>query len=109
MWSLNQITIDLDESDDRYDPPCYLASISTPKGVLQLIGEFLWVGDTLHINGAHIQGLSANDLGIAGLNAIGRKLLVEADVAKIVIQGGARTTGLCDGRIPLTIRFPRGK
>ena len=102
---MDDITVEVDEH--QTDLPTILASITTPIGVVKLLGEVRVVGDTLHIEGAHIEGLSANDLGIAGLNAIGRKLLVETDVAKIVIKGSHRTTGRCQGRIPLAIRFPR--
>jgi hypothetical protein len=105
MWSPAEITVVIDESD----PPIILARITTPIGVVDLIGSVRLAGDTLHIDSAHIGGLKANVLGIAGLNAIGRKLLEEADVAQIVIQGGTRTSGRCEGRIPRVIRFPRGK
>ena len=57
---------------------------------------------------AHIGGLSANALGIPGLNAIGRKLMEEAGVTEIVVEGSARTTGRCKGPTPHPIRFPRG-
>jgi hypothetical protein len=55
-----------------------------------------------------VQGLTPGALGRAGLNAIGRKLLEEADVDQIVIQGGARTTGRGKGRRPRPFRFPKG-
>jgi hypothetical protein len=94
---------------EESDPRTVLVSITTPAGVIELIGNILFSGDALHIDQAHIGGLEANALGIASLNAIGRKLLEEADVAELVIQRGARTTGRCEGRIPRVIRFPRGR
>jgi hypothetical protein len=51
-------------------------------------------------------GCVAAALGRAGLNAIGRKLLEEADVDQIVIEGGTRTTGKNPGRPPKVFRFP---
>jgi hypothetical protein len=51
-------------------------------------------------------GCVAAALGRAGLNAIGRKILEEADVDQIVIEGGTRTTGKNPGRPPKAFRFP---
>jgi hypothetical protein len=93
---------------DEIDLPTILASITTPIGVIELIGDVRLIGSVLHIERAHIGGLSANALGIVGLNAIGRKLMEEASVTEIVVEGSARTTGRCKGRTPHPIRFPRG-
>jgi len=104
MWSSGQISIVIDE----VDLPTVLASITTPIGVIELIGDIRFVGRALHIQRAHIGGLTANAIGIPGLNAIGRKLMEEAGVTEIVIEGSARTTGRCKGRTPRPFRFPRG-
>ena len=55
------------------------------------------------MNRAHIDGLKPDALGRAGLNAIGRKVLEEADVDQIIIEGSVRTTG-CKGpqNVPLS-------
>jgi hypothetical protein len=71
-----------------------------------MIGSFSRIGRVLRVDGAHVQGLAPGALGRAGLNAIGRKLLEEADVDQIVVQGGARTTGRNKGERPRPIRFP---
>jgi len=81
-------------------------AITTPVGVMQLLGTITVRGRVLHIDGAHVDGLTPGALGRSGLHAIGRKLLVEADVDEIVIQGGTRTTGKCKGKKPKPIRFP---
>ena len=104
MWASSDILVAIDDSD----PPTLLVRITTPARVVQIIGNLQLIGRTLHIDKAHIGGLDSNALGIAGLNAIGRKLLEEADVTEIIIKGGARTSGRCAGRIPHVIRFPRG-
>lgn len=83
-----------------------VVSIVTPLGELTLIGDVTFVGRVLRIEGVHAQGLWPGALGRDGLNAIGRKLLVDADVDEIVIQGGTRTTGRGKGRVPKPIRFP---
>jgi len=104
MWSSTQISIVIDE----IDLPTILASITTPIGVIELIGDIRFVGRALYIERAHIDGLSANAIGIPGLNAIGRKLMEEAGVTEIVVEGSPRTTGRGKGRTPHPIRFPRG-
>ena len=104
MWDIAEITVIVEETD----PPTMLVKILTPLGQVDLIGDLELVEDTLRIARAHIGGLSANALGVAGLNAIGRKLLEEAGVENLVVEGGARTTGRSRGRIPRVIRFPRG-
>ena len=64
------------------------------------------VGRVMRIERAHVEGLTIGALGRAGLNAIGRKLLEVADVDEIIIQGGTRTTGRAQGKVPRPIRFP---
>jgi len=102
MWTDTQIRIEIEEADH----PVVIVTISTPVGTLELIGAATLSGRPLRIDGAYIQGLTPGSLGRAGLNAIGRKLLKEADVDQIVIQGGARTTGQRKGKIPSPIHFP---
>jgi hypothetical protein len=107
MWSSDEITLEISEED--VDFPTLVANFVTPAGVISIIGTFLDAGpDTLHIDGVHIGGLAANTIGIAGLNALGRKLLEEANVAHLIIAGSTRTSGRCEGRTPRIIRFPRG-
>src|SRR5450756_789216 len=104
MWSSAEISIVIEDVDH----PTVLVRITTPIGAIDLLGEVAVVGKTLRIDQAHIGGLTANAVGRAGLNAIGRKLLEVADVAEIIIQGSTRTSGRLRGRIPRAIRFPRG-
>ena len=83
-----------------------IVRIVLPVGVMEMIGSFKLVDRVLRVDGAHVQGLARGALGRKGLNAIGRKLLEEADVDQIVIQGGVRTTGRDKGKRPRPIRFP---
>ena len=103
MWDGDQITIEI----DLVDHPVMIVRISVPIGVIEVIGSISRVGHILHVDRAHVQGLAPGALGRAGLNAIGRKLLEEADVDEIIIQGGTRTTGRSKGKVPRPIRFPR--
>ena len=57
-------------------------------------------GRVLRVDAAQIEGLTPGAIGRAGINAALRKLLVEADVEQIVIQGAVRTTGKGQGRKP---------
>src|SRR3954467_1673633 len=103
MWRIAQIGFEIEESD----PPCMQVAFVTPIGRVQLLGNVTIEGRILTISDAHIGGLSANKLGRAGLNALGRKLLEEADVDQIIVQGSARTSGRWNGHIPRPVRFRR--
>ena len=103
MWSLDEIVVEIVEAEG----PIVAVEITTPVGRLEMLGAIHRVGRLLHCKGVHIDGLRPGALGRSGLNAIGRKLLAEADVDEIVIEGGARSTGRTRGRVPRQIRFPR--
>jgi hypothetical protein len=103
MWSLDEITIEIDEAE----PPLVIVRVTTPVGSLELTGEVRRIGRVLYCERVHIQGLAAGALGRAGLNAVGRKILVEIDVDQVVIEGSARTSGKGAGKTPRPIRFPR--
>jgi hypothetical protein len=103
MWLSAEITVVVDE----FEPPTILARITTPVGVVELLGNARIDGATLYLDAVHLSGLTPNAIGVTGLNAIGRKLLEEADVNQIIIQGGTRTSGRCAGRRPRVVRFPR--
>ena len=103
MWSLDEIAIEITEAE----PPLVIVTVTTPVGSLNLTGEVKRVGRVLYCERVHVQGLQAGVLGRAGLNAVGRKILVEIDVDQIVIEGSTRTTGRGKGRTPRPIRFPR--
>ena len=104
MWSSAEIEVTID--DDDFDPPTVLVRVTTPIGVVEIIGNLRPVGRDLYIDKAHVGGLAAGLLGRAGMNAIGRKLLEVADVAQLIVQGGVRTSGRGKGKIPRVVRFP---
>ena len=58
MWSIAQISFDLRETEGSI---C-IVRIDTPAGAIELIGEVIKVGRTLHVNGAHVQGLNPGEL-----------------------------------------------
>ena len=102
MWGRNVIMIEIGDVDGDV----MIIDVTTPVGIVQIIGKVTRVGRVLQIRGAHVDGLYGGALGRAGLNAIGRKLLEEADVYQIVVEGGTRTTGKNPGRPPKVFRFP---
>jgi hypothetical protein len=104
MWTSDQINIEIEAADH----PVMIVTVTTPIGTIEIIGSVTRRGRVLRLDRVHVQGLAPGALGRAGLNAIGRKLLEEADVDEIVIQGGARTTGRNKGKQPRPIRFPNG-
>jgi hypothetical protein len=85
-----------------------IVTITTPAGTIEIIGSVTLRERVLHLDRVHVQGLTPGALGRSGLNAIGRKLLEEADVDEIVIEGGARTTGRNKGKRPRPFRFSNG-
>ncbi len=104
MWSSAEIEVTIDDED--FDPPTVLVRVTTPIGVLEIIGNLRPVERDLYIDKVHVGGLAVGSLGRGGLNAIGRKLLEVADVAQLIIQGGVRTSGCGKGKVPRVIRFP---
>lgn len=92
---------------DEVDGDVVQVTISTPAGIVTVLGIVRIEDRTLYIDNAHVDGPGRGMLGRSGLNAIGAELLAEADVDEIVLQGSARTTGSHPGRKPKLIRYPR--
>src|SRR5262249_2856583 len=81
--------------------------ISGPFGMVQLIGEVRIDGRTLYFERVHMSGPGPGTVARSGLNAIGRRILEEADVDQIVVEGSTRTTGRNAGRLPKPFKYPR--
>jgi hypothetical protein len=81
--------------------------IRGPFGAVRLIGDVYLDGRRLRVEGAHIDGPGPGTLGRSGLNAIGRKILEDADVEQVIIEGSTRTTGRNPGRPPKPLKCPR--
>lgn len=106
MWRQDEIGVSIVDAEGG-SPPVVMIEIGVPAGRLFLLGVVRIEGETLHIEGAHVDGLHPGACGRSGLNAIGRKLLEVAGVKRLIIQGGARTTGANPGEKPARIVFPR--
>lgn len=102
MWRPDEIVVEIVAADRD----TMIVAIATPAGLVELIGTLKREGRVLRVDGAHVQGLRPGALGRAGLNAIGRKLLEEADVDQVIIAGGTRSTGASRGKRPRPVRFP---
>jgi hypothetical protein len=105
MWSPSAITVEIEDIEGRV----WIVQIITPVGMIEIIGEFDYdpARRTLRVSETHVQGLHSGALGRAGLSLIGRKLLDEADVEEIIIEGGTRTTGARPSRRPPPFRICR--
>jgi len=57
-------------------------------------------GDTLTLDGLHIDGPGANSVGPAGLRQLVEQLGRQQGAKQVVVNGGARTTGTDIGRAP---------
>ena len=97
---------DITFSLDLVDEAVALIQITTPVGAVELLGEVRVSNRTLYVDKAHVGGPGKGSLGRAGLNAVCKKILVEADVDEVRIQGGIRTTGCNPGRSPRLFRYP---
>lgn len=102
MWDSWAIGVSIEDADGDV----VIVRIETPVGTVKIAGSVFIDGRVLYVEEAHIEGLYPGALGREGLNAIGRKLLEEADVEKIIIAGSIRTTGRNPGRRPKVFRFP---
>ncbi len=102
MWALDQIEIEI----SSVDADVMLVAVSTPVGNFELIGNVSIRAGILVIENAHIQGLRPGARGRHGLNSVARRMMVEADVQGIVVEGGTRTTGRTRGRRQRPFRFP---
>lgn len=103
MWSSDDIVLEVEEAEH----PTLIATAATPAGTVTLIAEADLRGRTSWLTRVHIQGLSPDALGRAGLNALAAKFLEESDAEALVVEGSPRTTGANPGRPPKPFRYPR--
>jgi hypothetical protein len=102
MWNTDQLTLVIEIIEGN----TIQVAITTPAGLVLLLGDVTFEGELLRIDGAHIDGPGRGSLKRAGLNAIARKLVEFANVKKVCVQGGTRGTGRRKGTIPRLICFP---
>lgn len=61
------------------------------------------VGDKLHLNGLHLQGSSAGQVGRSNMWNMAKDLGKQFNAKEVIIQGGKRTTGKYKGTVPSPI------
>lgn len=67
------------------------------------IANFKLVGDKLHLNGLHLQGSSAGQVGRTNMWNMAKDLGKQFNAKEVIIQGGKRTTGKYKGTVPSPI------
>lgn len=82
--------------------------IDTPMDAIFAMAEPKEVGRTLILDRFNIHSdAGARATGISNLRMLAELAMERMDYDEIVIQGTARTTGSCPGRIPGRLRFTR--
>ncbi len=102
MWTGEQLTLVIEVIEGN----TMQVVITTPAGLITLVGDVTLEDDLLRIDGTHIDGPGPGTLTRCGLHAIGRKLMEAANVKKVLVQGGTRRTGRRKGTLPRLICFP---
>ena len=107
MWSTNDISFEFD--DTGTSDPVVTVEVTTPDGVLVIMGEPKQERRTLIVEGVHIHGIGIgpNGLGPAKLRVVAQAILEGMDYDELIVEGAARTTGAQQGRRPKPIRFLR--
>ncbi|MFN9299203.1 MAG: hypothetical protein ACK6DZ_16045, partial [Acidobacteriota bacterium] len=79
------------------------------RGTYQVIANISREGDTIILQGAHMQGSGAGQFGgkelLKEIREAAKQFGREQGAKEVVIQGGARTSGANPGHIPPPIRI----
>ena len=105
MWQREAISFQLD--DEMTSDPVFTVVVITPVGRLKFMAEPEFIGSVWWLRRAHVQGASANSLGVANLICLAQALLEKFDYDEIVVEGSVRTTGAHPGRQSRAHRFSR--
>lgn len=79
--------------------------LDSPKGEIRVISSISKQGDTLILEGLHVEGPGANAVGKTGVRQFARDIGRTFGVKEVIIHGGQRTTGANPGRTPTPIRI----
>jgi hypothetical protein len=79
------------------DHPSF-ADFETPAGQIQIMAELEEEGRTLRLIGMHIQGATANAIGIANLRVLADAVMEKMDYDAVEVEGAVGTTGAGPGR-----------
>lgn len=78
------------------------------RGEVRVITGMTKEGDTLVLNGLHIDGPGAGALGLRELRHLATALGRQEGARRVTIYGGIRTTGAYPGHTPRPITFLPG-
>jgi hypothetical protein len=87
--------------------PVFTVVVVTPAGILKFMAEPEFIGSVWWLRRAHVQGASANSVGVASLIVLAQALLEKFEYDEIVVEGAVRTTGAHPGRRSRAHRFFR--
>lgn len=103
MWTSAQLSVELDAVDGWEA----ILIVRTPVGPISILASVSITGIILSLDGVHVSGPGPGTVTIAGIHDIAQKIMEELDVQEILAQGGTRTTGRRNGKIPRRFRFVR--
>lgn len=92
-----QILIDENDTID--------AIVSVSKVSVEIIANVIRKGDTIRLDGLHVELLSGGPLNRQQIELLGAELCRYFEVENLVVQGGRRTTGRSAGTIPRVINI----
>lgn len=104
-WIASDLSFEI--VDDATSDPVVTVIVSTPVGALHFMAEPEVQGTTLVLHSTHVQGASANAVGVANLHALAQLVMERMNFDGLRVEGAVRTTGANPGHQPHVIRFTR--
>jgi hypothetical protein len=89
------------------DHPVVTIVVTTPAGPLSFMAQLSMRGETMVLDGLHVQDSRANAIGIGNLMVLAQAVMEGMDLDGIVVNGAPRSTGANPGRTPRNLRFTR--
>jgi hypothetical protein len=105
VWRRDQVSFRLREELCAGD--IVTLEVTTPAGILVMMGEPEDVGRTLIVRGVHVHSEPLHKVGTANMGVIAQALMQRYDYAEIVITGARRESGRRAGQFPREIRYRR--
>ncbi len=108
-WSPQSLTWIGIADDGSSEGDILTALVGTPAGVMVIMGEVEFAGRLVILRNAHIhiEGASANEVGMVNLRTVAAFVLERIECDEARIEGAVRTTGANPGHRPGVLRFTR--
>jgi hypothetical protein len=81
------------------------AVVSIAEVTIEIIAGVVRQGDTITLDGLHVEKLSGRNLGPQEVRRLCEELCRHFQVGQLTVRGARRTTGRSAGRIPRVIVF----